>query len=496
MLRHTTIKTRLIAAFTVLVVLFLAVSLYMLGQMGTIDSHVDRIHEETDQVALTDDIDSVVLERNRLILWALAADSPETTETVLEMDAEMAQQMDTAIAALEELVDTEGGKAVMADLKGSIAAQEELWTEQHELLAAGKGDEAVALLNSQGVEVVEQATAATTAAEEYFAGTAAEAFTAANAGYEATSRNTFIVIAAVALIAAAIAFLVYRSVSRAVIASAVSVTGSSEELASVSSQLGAAAEETAAQASVVAAAGEQVSHNVATVATAVEEMNASVREIASNASDAASVANSAVAKAEATNATVAKLGDASAEISKVIEVITSIAEQTNLLALNATIEAARAGEAGKGFAVVANEVKELAKETAKATEEIGSKIAAIQAETNGAVESIGEISSVIGQIADLQTTIASAVEEQTATTSEIARNVNEAARGSAEIAENITSVATAAQETSAGAQTAQSAARVLAEVAGDLQALVGRTKGGDTTAPPAAGEAVPAPVPA
>src|SRR5690606_34507529 len=126
----------------------------------------------------------------------------------------------------------------------------------------------------------------------------------------------------------------------------------------------------------------------------------------------------------------------------------------------------------------------------------GSKIAAIQAETNGAVESIGEISSVIGQIADLQTTIASAVEEQTATTSEIARNVNEAARGSAEIAENITSVATAAQETSAGAQTAQSAARVLAEVAGDLQALVGRTKGGDTTAPPAAGEAVPAPVPA
>jgi hypothetical protein len=141
---------------------------------------------------------------------------------------------------------------------------------------------------------------------------------------------------------------------------------------------------------------------------------------------------------------VAKLGESSQQIGKVIEVITSIAEQTNLLALNATIEAARAGEAGKGFAVVAGEVKELAKETAKATEEIGSRIAAIQEDTSDAVGAIGEIEQVIARIADMQTTIASAVEEQTATTNEIGRNVAEAARGSAEIAENIVSVAQAA----------------------------------------------------
>ena len=147
-----------------------------------------------------------------------------------------------------------------------------------------------------------------------------------------------------------------------------------------------------------------------------------------------------------TNATVAKLGESSAEIGNVIKVITSIAQQTNLLALNATIEAARAGEAGKGFAVVANEVKELAKQTAKATEDISRKIEAIQNDTKGAVEAIAQIGKIINQINDIQNTIASAVEEQTATTGEISRNVAEAAKGSNEIAQNITGVAQAAQQ--------------------------------------------------
>jgi methyl-accepting chemotaxis protein len=171
---------------------------------------------------------------------------------------------------------------------------------------------------------------------------------------------------------------------------------------------------------------------------------------------------------------VSKLGVSSQEIGNVVKVITSIAEQTNLLALNATIEAARAGEAGKGFAVVANEVKELAQETARATEDIARRVETIQADTSGAVEAIGQISAIITSINDYQLTIASAVEEQTATTNEMSRNVTEAATGSGEIASNIIGVASAAATTTQAVTQTLNAVDELARMAAELRTEVAR----------------------
>ncbi len=205
-------------------------------------------------------------------------------------------------------------------------------------------------------------------------------------------------------------------------------------------------------------------------------MSAAAKEIAENAACAAKVGAQAVDVANQTSKTVNILGESSVEIGKVIKVITSIAQQTNLLALNATIEAARAGEAGKGFAVVANEVKELAKQTASATEEISQKIETIQHDTTAAVNAIGEIGGIINQINDIQNTIASAVEEQTATTNEIARNAAEAAQGSQEISRNITSVSQAAQNTTVGAANSLNAASELARLSSDLKSLVDNFK--------------------
>ena len=254
---------------------------------------------------------------------------------------------------------------------------------------------------------------------------------------------------------------------------------SSEDLAEVSQRMRANSGETVTQVNVVSVASTQVTQNVKMVAMRAEQMSSSIREIAKNVSDAAKVTHTAVEVAQKTNATVGRLGDSSTEIGEVVKVIQSIAEQTNLLALNAAIEAARAGEAGKGFAVVANEVKELAKQTGKATEDINRKVRSIQGSTQEAVEAICQITTVINQINDISNTIATAVEEQALTTNEISRNVAEAAGGAADITEHVTGLAVAADSTSNGANATQSAAQTLARMAMELQDLVGQFKYSD-----------------
>jgi methyl-accepting chemotaxis protein len=263
-----------------------------------------------------------------------------------------------------------------------------------------------------------------------------------------------------------------RHTIRSMAESSSSLASASEELSATSAEMSGNAEETAAQAGVVSAAAEEISANVQTVVSGSEQMSQSIREISTNAHEAAAVAGNGVKMADEANRKVAKLAASGQQIGQVIKVITTIAEQTHLLALNATIEAARAGAAGKGFAVVASEVKELAKETAKATEDISRQIEEIQSDTKDATGGILEIGRIITQISEIQTTIASAVEQQTATTNEIGRNIADVAKGNLEVARNITGVADAAKGTTEGAEYTKKAASELASMATTLNELL------------------------
>ncbi|WP_442481948.1 methyl-accepting chemotaxis protein [Aeoliella sp. SH292] len=295
-----------------------------------------------------------------------------------------------------------------------------------------------------------------------------------------------------------------RGLIRNLTSNASQLSSTSTQLSSTANDLASGAEETTGQSATVAAAAEEMSTNmtnmaasteemtanVQSVAKAVDELTASITEIARTAEQASTIARSATELTESSNQTIGQLGQAAEEIGKVIEVIQDIAEQTNLLALNATIEAARAGEAGKGFAVVATEVKELARQTADATQDIRVRIEGIQSSTKEAVRSIANVGEAIQQVNSTSATIASAVEEQSITTKEIAANVNqtasattmvstgvaECASACSEISRNIVGVDEAAKQTSQGASQTQTVGAQLSELAHELQSIVGQFK--------------------
>lgn len=261
---------------------------------------------------------------------------------------------------------------------------------------------------------------------------------------------------------------------RSIADTAARLSGAASELRragdTVRDSAGMVSEESAA----VSRSGQEVASTVATVAVGAEEMSASIREIAQSATSAAQVAHRAVDVASEADRTVGRLSTSSTQIGEIVRTITEIAHQTNLLALNATIEAARAGEMGKGFAVVAHEVKDLARSTSKATEEIERRVEAIQGDATAAVKALQQISGIIGEISSLQTAIAGAVEEQTATTSEMTRGIAGASSGVEQIAHRIDSVATAAERSSAAIEQSQVAIEQLGGIAAELKALVGR----------------------
>jgi methyl-accepting chemotaxis protein len=251
-----------------------------------------------------------------------------------------------------------------------------------------------------------------------------------------------------------------------------SVGASGTALTGLMADIGRQAVQSSQDSGSAAGGAGEVSRHVQTVAAGTEQMSSSIREIARNAERAAQIASSGVQAVEATANTVSRLGKTSEEIGSVVATINAIAAQTNLLALNATIEAARAGETGKGFAVVAGEVKDLAQETAQATQGIADQVAAIQKESQAAITSIEQITEVISEISAMQHTIASAVEEQTAATAEISRSVNDAASGTDQIAHTVSVVATAAESTSASVTQAVGAAHELAVTSDQLHRVV------------------------
>jgi methyl-accepting chemotaxis protein len=472
LLSKLTLRKQMLTGFLVIALAFGLLAVFQVGQMSAIKTDADNLYERNlVKNQAINEVNRNFLRINRNVLRASLITDAQAETQMQDENTRFWQNFDTNLATFKTLsLDSE--KDAIANIEEHVTAVEPLWLEQTQLAAAGKVDEMEALMTNEITPLTKLVGDEINELLEINAERAETRHVEIDKSYDNSLTATIMLALAIIAGAIAVALFIANGVTRLVRVSADSLTNNSQNLAATSQQLGAASEETSTQADVVATGSLQVSQNVTTVAAAMEEMHASISEISQNAGSASMVAAEAMSTVEATNVTVMQLGESGAEIGKVIDVITSIAEQTNLLALNATIEAARAGEAGKGFAVVANEVKELAKATADATQEISQRIGTIQDDTTNAVSAMGQISQVIARIREIQDSIAAAVEEQTATTIEISRSINDAAEGSSEIANNVNGVAQAAQDTASGAANTQQIAGTMSDIAAQLQRLL------------------------
>ncbi len=521
LLTRVGLRTRLLAAMLLVALTTLAVGGVGIQRMSVLSDKADQVY--SDGAVPLDG-----LRQLQVTWWQLAAHTARAAIPTLPPPS-IAASLEKADATRTVLAEQTAAEGEMPLSGASRAAYDEFTAAVDTYLgvlaqlqqAAGSGDLAavqplITRLNETEAAIEESLVAATGAATDAATGTAADARDA----YESARTLTLAIIVVGMVLSVALALLVVRSVAgplsrirnvldqvargdltgrapvggrdelaamgrslnssldslsgvlRLVRSSAGGLATASSAMSDSALSLSQNAETAAGQAERIFASAGEVASSVDTVAAGSSEMEGAIREIASNANQAATVAARAVQVAQSTTLTVGKLGESSAEIAQVVKVITAIAEQTNLLALNATIEAARAGEMGKGFAVVATEVKELAQETARATEDIAGRVQSIQDDTAQAVSAIGEISGVIGEINDYQASIAAAVEEQTATTNEMNRNVAEAADGSRSIADSVSGLAANAQDTRAQVAATQEGAGELARMGGDLEQAV------------------------
>ena len=544
---NLTIGKRISLGFAAVIALVIGFGIFSILQQGSIRKSSESITlNALPGVQIAGELDAIVKDQRANLLRHMSVKKSEDKAASELQIQKNIEKTDTLVKDYEKKISSEQDRALFNKFAEVRSAFHDHFQKTLELSRSNKTEEAEALYESTTRPAILAFSAAADDLKAFNEQTAAASTKEINATISRSLSGTIFSVSAAILVALAIALFVVRSITgplgralllvqgvsdrdltmsvqndssdevgqmcrslnqmvenlsgniRTIGETSQSVAAASEELDAVSSQVSATSDQASRQATAVAAAAEQVSSNISTVATAAEEMGGTIKEIAKNASEAARIASQAVRAAEETNASVAKLGDSTLEIGNVIKVITSIAEQTNLLALNATIEAARAGEAGKGFAVVANEVKELAKQTAAATEDISKKIAAIQGDSKGAVDAIQKIGAIIDQINEMQTTIASAVEEQTAATSEIARNAAEAARGSGEITRSVAGVSEAVRTTTEAAGQTLTAAQELAQLAASLESVVKEFKieangsRGEPSRPPAA-KAIKAP---